>query len=239
MPTQPGAVLTSSPFGLFDPFAPCDLPGRFARIIDAAPVEIDAKLEQVWKIMTGFDRYPEWNPMNRFFRLDAEARPGDTVTFGPVWGPYNLSEGAPLPEAGFTQNETLTVWEENCCLAYAVISRAFNAERVQHISRLENGKTRYHTFERTSGLLPLSHLRTDQRALEPRRPEALRAAHPRRLRCKRAGLEEAGGVSRSQSTSLDMKRGEQAYRSGRQTFWAVFVRTRPRNRPLRCCALPD
>jgi hypothetical protein len=153
MPTQRGAVLTSSPFGPFDPFAPRDLPGRFARIIDAEPVEIDAELEQVWKIMTGFDRYPEWNPMNRFFRLDAEARPGDTVTFGPVWGPYDLSEGAPLPEAGFTQNETLTVWEENCCLAYAVISPAFNAERVQHISRLENGKTRYHTFERTSGLL--------------------------------------------------------------------------------------
>ncbi len=89
--------------------------------------------------------------MNRFFRLDAEAKPGHTVTFGPVWGPYDLREGAQLPEAGFTQRETLTVWEENCCLAYGVISFPFNAERVQHIARLENGKTRYHTFERTSG----------------------------------------------------------------------------------------
>ena len=145
-------MITSSPFGPFDPLVPCNLSGVFAQIIFADPVEINAEVETVWKIMTGFDRYPEWNPLNRFFRLDGQAQPGHTVTFGPVWGPYDLSENSPpLPDAGFTQNETLTIWEENCCLAYSVISRPFNAERVQHISSMNDGRTRYHTFERTDG----------------------------------------------------------------------------------------
>ncbi len=144
-------MITSSPFGPFDPLDPCNLSGSFAKILIADPVEIDAEPALVWKIMTDFDRYPEWNPLNRFFRLDGEARPGHTVTFGPVWGPYDLSEGATLPEAGFKQNETLTIWEENCCLAYSVISLPFDAERVQHISRSKAGGTRYQTFERTDG----------------------------------------------------------------------------------------
>jgi hypothetical protein len=104
--------------------------------------------------MTDFDRYPEWNPLNRFFRLDSRAEPNHTVTFGPFWGPYDQAEGDPFPDADFTQNEMLTVWEENCCLAYSVVSPQLNAERVQYISTLPNGRTRYHTYERTSG--PLS-----------------------------------------------------------------------------------
>ncbi len=148
-------MITSSAFGSFDPLAPCNLSGLFAQIVFADPVEIDADVETVWKIMTDFDRYPEWNPLNRFFRLDGEARPGHTVTFGPVWGPYDLSEktenSPPLPKAGFTQHETLTIWEENRCLAYSVLSRPFNAERVQYISNINDGRTRYQTFERTDG----------------------------------------------------------------------------------------
>jgi len=144
-------VLTST-FGPFDPLQPCNLPGLFAKIVFAEPVEIQAPVPLVWKIMTGFDKYPDWNPLNRYFRLDKEAKAGDTVSFGPVWGPYDLSEGAPLPETGFDQHETLTVWEDNCCLAYSVISLPFNAERVQHVSSLPDGNTRYQTYERMSGI---------------------------------------------------------------------------------------
>ena len=147
-------MLTSSAFGPFDPLDPATVPGESAKNLYADPIEIDAPIELVWKIMTDFDRYPDWNPLNRFFRLDSEAKPTHTVTFGPFWGPYDWADGDPLPDADFTQHETLTIWEENCCLAYAVISPELNAERVQYISTLPNGKTRYHTYERTSG--PLS-----------------------------------------------------------------------------------
>ena len=140
-------VLYSQPFGPFNPLEPETIPGLFASNIVAEPVEIDAPLELVWEIMTGFEHYPEWNPMNRFFKLDNEAKPGDRVTFGPSWGPYE----EPLPEADFVQRETLTVWEENACLSYADFTRFFSAERSQYICALENGKTRYQTYERISG----------------------------------------------------------------------------------------
>jgi hypothetical protein len=128
---------------------PETIPGVFASNIVADAIEIDAPLELVWQIMTGFDLYPEWNPMNRFFKLDGEAKVGDRVTFGPSWGPYT----DPLPEAGFVNRETLTVWEENTCLSYADMSRFFSAERSQYICALDNGKTRYQTYERISGPL--------------------------------------------------------------------------------------
>ncbi len=144
-------MLTSSAFGAFDPMKPEVIPGEPAENLYADPVEIDAPITVVWEIMIDFDRYPEWNPLNRFFRLDSKAEPNHTVTFGPCWGPYDQTEGEPLPDADMTQQETITVWEENCCLAYAVISTEMNAERVQYISTLPNGKTRYHTYERMSG----------------------------------------------------------------------------------------
>jgi hypothetical protein len=143
-------MLKSTPFGEFDPLHPCTVPGLFAENLYAEPVVIDAPIERVWEIIIDFDRYPEWNPLNRFFRLDTRAEVGQTVTFGPSWGPYHE---ATLPDADFTQCETLTVWEENCCLAYAVISYCFNAERAQHISPLDAGRTRYQTYERMSGII--------------------------------------------------------------------------------------
>lgn len=145
-------MLQSFPFGPFDPLSPCNVPGVPAGIVFAEPVIIHAPLSLVWEIMTGFEKYPLWNPINRYFYLDNEAKPGHTVTFGPVWGPYDCSDEAVLPEAGFRQNEMLTIWEEDCCLAYAVVSWPFNAERVQHICSLPDGTTRYQTYERTSGL---------------------------------------------------------------------------------------
>ena len=145
--------LTSSAFGSFDPLDPGTIGGIFSRNLYAEPVIINAPVKTVWEAMTGFEKYPEWNPLNRFFRLDSEAAPNHYVTFGPSWGPYSLDKECPLPEPDMTQHEMITVWEENCCLAYADIRFYLKAERVQHISPLENSVTRYHTYERISGIL--------------------------------------------------------------------------------------
>jgi hypothetical protein len=142
--------LTSIPFGSFDPVHPGCIPGYCAANILTEPIDIDAPIALVWEIMVDFERYPEWNPLNRFFRLDTCAAPGQTVTFGPRWGPYDSNK---LGQAGFTQHETLTIWEKNCCLAYATISRWVNAERTQYLAPLPNDRTRYYTYERTSGVL--------------------------------------------------------------------------------------
>lgn len=146
-------MLNSSAFGPFNPLEPQTIRGIFAANLYADPIEIDAPLTTVWDTMTDFERYPEWNPLNRFFRLDSKAEPNHFVTFGPSWGPYDWAEDEPFPEPDMTQHEMLTVYEENCCLAYADIRSYLKAERVQHVSQTEDGRTRYHTYERMSGLL--------------------------------------------------------------------------------------
>lgn len=146
-------MLTSSAFGPFDPLNPREIQGIFSQNLFIDPIDIDAPLATVWRIMTDFSGYPEWNPLNRFFRLDSKAEPNHFVTFGPSWGPYERAEGEPFPDPDMTQHEMITVWEEDCCLAYADIRRLIKAERVQYIRTLENGKTRYHTYERMAGLL--------------------------------------------------------------------------------------
>lgn len=167
-------MINSSAFGPFDPLKPGNIPGLFADSLIAEAVEIEAPLEQVWQTITGFDDYPAWNPLNRFFRLDGEAKANERVTFGPHWGPYDYPAKATLPEAGFIQRETITVWEDNYCLAYGVISKLFNAERSQVVSVLANGHTRYQTFERISGLLsPLMKLVYGKRILRGFRANGL------------------------------------------------------------------
>jgi len=146
-------MISSSAFGPLDPMNPQTIRGLFAKNIYAEPIIINAPVSTVWEIMTDFDHYPEWNPLNRFFRLDTKAEPNHFVTFGPSWGPYDRSDDEPFPEPDMIQHEMITIWEENCCLAYADIRRILRAERVQFISALENGKTRYHTYERMSGIL--------------------------------------------------------------------------------------
>lgn len=149
-------MLRSDPFGAFDPVDPCHIPGLLAANIRTEPIDIAAPPTLVWSIMIDFDRYPVWNPLNRFFLLDTRAEVGQTVTFGPRWGPY---ENGRLGKAGFMQRETLTVWEENCCLAYATISPWIKAERVQYLEPVAAERTRYHTYERTAGILaPLVRL---------------------------------------------------------------------------------
>ncbi len=141
-------VLHSDPFGPFHPYDPENIPGEHSCKIVAEPVEIKAPVEFVWRVMTDFAKYNEWNPMNRFFNLNGKAKTGDTVTFGPCWGPYDVD---PLPEHDQVDTEVLTVWEENACLSYACITDAFSAERSQFVCDSENGHTRYITFERFSG----------------------------------------------------------------------------------------
>jgi len=144
-------MLISSAFGPFDPLDPHRLKGVFSKNIFAKPIDIRAPGELVWQVMTDFDRYPDWNPLNRFFRLDDKAQPGHTVTFGPSWGPYDPQ--GPLPKADMTTRETITVWEEGRCLTYGDLRGVFKAERTHYLEPVAGGYTRYHTFERICGLL--------------------------------------------------------------------------------------
>ena len=154
----------------FDPLHPKQLDGYFSNILFADPVEIKAPLELVWEIITDFPAYPTWNPLNRSMKLDTTANLGERVTFGVSWGPYLKNDRiVPLDELKIhrIQHETLTIWETNHCLAYADDLGVWHrAERVQVISQLPNGNTRYQTYERWAGLItPLIRLAYGKKTL--------------------------------------------------------------------------
>jgi len=158
-----GNHMKSALFNSFDPLHPQKIDGYFSDILFADPVEISAPLELVWSVITDFGAYPAWNPLIRFIQLDTVAKAGEYITFGVSWGPYS-KDGQPVVvdelKSALTQHERLTVWEPNRCLAYADdFGQWHRAERVQYISKLGNGKTRYHTYERWAGLItPLIRL---------------------------------------------------------------------------------
>ena len=154
----------------FDPLHPKQLDGYFSNILFADPVEIKAPLELVWEIITDFPAYPTWNPLNRSMKLDTTANLGERVTFGVSWGPYLKNDRiVPLDELKIhrIQHETLTIWETNHCLAYADDLGVWHrAERVQVISQLPNGNTRYQTYEHCAGLItPLIQLAYGKKTL--------------------------------------------------------------------------
>lgn len=143
--------LVSSLYGEFDPLSPKKVSGLFAFNLQAKPVDIEAPINAVWEIMTDFDQYSDWNHCNRYFDLDGSAEPGQVVTFGPSWGPFDIDSGV-LPENDFVQREIITVWQEPFCLSYPVVGTTLDAERTQYLECLADGKTRYHTYERMRGL---------------------------------------------------------------------------------------
>lgn len=155
--------IKSALFNSFDPLHPQKIEGYFSYILFANPIEISAPLDLVWSALTDFAAYSVWNPLVRSIQLDTTPTPGEYITFGVSWGPY-IKNGQPVSvdelKIARTQRERLTIWEPNRCLAYADdFGQWHRAERVQYISKLENGKTRYHTYERWTGLItPLIHL---------------------------------------------------------------------------------
>ncbi|CAA0103653.1 Uncharacterised protein [BD1-7 clade bacterium] len=137
--------------------SPTRLKGLFSDIICAEPINISAPADEVWRHITNFEDYPNWNPLNRFFELDTHAGVGESVTFGVSWGPYE-DGGTPRPldmlKQHLLQHETFTTWHTRRAIAYAdTIFGLLRAERVQVLTPIDDNNTQYHTFERCQGVL--------------------------------------------------------------------------------------
>lgn len=157
--------VTSTLFGPRDvsppgPHLPSDGPVRYSgfrasQLVE--PVDIDAPLEAVWDVLVDFDAYPEWNPITRVVQPHTELALGERVHLSVSWGPYE-EDGQPVDVRSLVPalelDETLSVLEAPYALAWSdnrgVILRA---ERIQHLSPLPDGRTRYATNERMEGLL--------------------------------------------------------------------------------------
>lgn len=107
-------------------------------------IEIDAPANVVWRILTDFDSYPDWNPFIRSF--DGIPEPGRefSVTIQPTdkkpmtFKPVCLSL---LPEEEFR-------W-----LGHLIISGLFDGEHIFELKQLDQNKTLFIQRENFSGIL--------------------------------------------------------------------------------------
>lgn len=102
-------------------------------------IDINAPRQQVWQVLTDFDRYPEWNPFVQ--SLTGEVQEGKQIKIqlpGMKFQPTVLA---------FRQNEELR-W-----LGHLWVKGIFDGEHFFQLEELPNGQTRLIHGEHFSGLL--------------------------------------------------------------------------------------
>jgi hypothetical protein len=109
-----------------------------------AEIDIAASVEEVWRILTNFDRYPEWNP----FILEAEGRlvVGQRlrVVIRPPWERARTFR----PTVRRVDPPHAFSW-----LGRLGVPGLFDGEHVHELQPLEAGGCRYVQSERFSGIL--------------------------------------------------------------------------------------
>ena len=107
---------------------------------------INAPVEQVWSVLTDFDRYGEWNPFTS--KIQTTLEPGS-----PVRMHVHLK---PEPKQAHFRVQTETVeWvKEGEELAWGIVDRPWllRAQRTQRLKRLTDRQCSYQTWDIFSGL---------------------------------------------------------------------------------------
>lgn len=119
--------------------------GRIFPSAISAETVIDAPLQTVWQVLTDFPRYGEWNPFTP--SLETDFRLGS-----PVAMKVRLVPGKKLMH----QVEYMNVLEPGRRFAYGYdlgCRWLLRANRYQELEDLGNGRTRYYTTDRFSGLM--------------------------------------------------------------------------------------
>jgi len=110
----------------------------------AAEVEIDAPVDEVWAVLTDLDAYPEWNPFTPSMR--------STLAVGE---PIDMR--VRMAKLGLTvrQRETVRAVEPRRRLVWGedMMGGLVRAERVQTLTELPGGRTRYRTEDVIEGPL--------------------------------------------------------------------------------------
>lgn len=121
------------------------LPGRLFRREISATVEIEAPVEAVWQVLVDLPRYPEWNSLTR--HVQGTLQVGTHV---------RLDVDMPGRSRSW-QTERVTLFDEvGRRFAWGLTllhPRLLCTSRVQELTALPGGRTRYHTVDVFSGLL--------------------------------------------------------------------------------------
>lgn len=111
-----------------------------------ASADIDAPPERVWEILLDLPRYPEWNPFTP--RIDASLVPGEALVLHVAMRP-----GQPLrmQRQVCTTNDPAARelgWSTTFGPGFVL-----RANRIQRLTELSGGRTRYWTRDTFAGLL--------------------------------------------------------------------------------------
>lgn len=121
-----------------------------------ASVEIDAPLDTVWAVMLDTASYGEWNPF--CFRADCPSppTPGDPIVLHVRWAngkttrsPERISAVEPPATEDGTRRALLAYVYEGLPAKLGLV----RGTRLQRLSQIDGGPTRYDTVEKFSGPL--------------------------------------------------------------------------------------
>jgi hypothetical protein len=114
-------------------------------LLGRASVEIEAPIERVWAVLTGFSEYGEWNAFTPEVR--AEARVGAEIEIVAVlMGMRFVERGRVIA----VQAPHMLRWE-----VFPMHRSLARGDRVQTLEALTAGRCRYTTEDRLSGILAL------------------------------------------------------------------------------------
>jgi hypothetical protein len=108
-----------------------------------AEVDIDAPIEQVWRILNDIDRYGEWNPFTP--KVETTLRIGDPIHLQVRLVGERLTQRVEW----ITRNEPYTLGWEMKLGARCVL----HAERVQVLTAIDESRTHYMTEDTFTGWL--------------------------------------------------------------------------------------
>lgn len=123
----------------------------------SASIEIDAAPEQVWEILTDFDRYAEWNSFNVSMATTFEV------------GAAVRMEVALVGERTQMQTEYITTLEPGTKVCWSMNQPPawlLGATRCQFLEPLVGGRTRYTSDDLITGILAPLVMRVYGRAMQ-------------------------------------------------------------------------
>ena len=108
-----------------------------------AAVEIDAPQADVWEILADTDAYADWNPY--VVGVESTLKVGDPVTLTVQQGDETIDVSEVIHA---NDGESVLAWRFAEMPGWAL-----SATRYQVLTPLDDGRTRYHTYEAFGGLM--------------------------------------------------------------------------------------
>jgi hypothetical protein len=127
--------------------------------IAATTIEIDAPIDQVWRVMTDAARYPEWNPFVVSLVPDGgELAVGKRIELAVRWGRGGGTQTIevvsrlepPSPPSSAAPAQAVMEYRYT---GWLPTLRLVRGSRLQSLAQRPGAPTTYHTSERFTGLL--------------------------------------------------------------------------------------